>query len=202
MKTTRFSGFVFVVLAMLAPPAGAQTPDGVTPSREGICDDLADATPGLYGLCVAVCEAQDCKGIVDPATGDVTLDPSCSPSTDKLLANFRKVAGDPFATPSCIQPPCRCWTESEIKDVGGVRDSCSTPSPQDKNSSVFLNGSAVEGNGQELAYALATADGLRCIRMEMNPFTWDDQTISAEEFQTCRDSVLAEIERRGLTCRQ
>ena len=33
--------------------APAKTPDGATPAEETVCDDLRDATPGLYGLCVA-----------------------------------------------------------------------------------------------------------------------------------------------------
>lgn len=41
-------------------PAFAQTPDGETPANEGVCDELIGLTPGLYGLCVAFCEAQDC----------------------------------------------------------------------------------------------------------------------------------------------
>ena len=47
----------------------AQTPDGETPANEGVCDELMFYTPGLYGLCVAFCEAQDCvpdDGLDDP----------------------------------------------------------------------------------------------------------------------------------------
>jgi len=45
------------------PPAMDQTPDGETPANEGVCDALqADGTTkGLYGLCVAFCEAQDAE---------------------------------------------------------------------------------------------------------------------------------------------
>ena len=41
--------------------ASAQTPDGETPAEEQVCDPLrADGvTKGLYGLCVAFCEAHD-----------------------------------------------------------------------------------------------------------------------------------------------
>ncbi len=35
------------------------TPDGETPAHEGVCDVLIGQTPGLYGLCIAFCEAQD-----------------------------------------------------------------------------------------------------------------------------------------------
>jgi len=58
--------------------AVASTPDGATPANEGVCDSLMDATKGLYGLCVAYCEAQD-------------LD-SCDkePPRTKILENYNK----------------------------------------------------------------------------------------------------------------
>ncbi len=73
--------------------AGTATPDGFPPANEGVCDDLTTATPGLFGLCVAFCEAQDC----DP---DLTADDpfaSCKPGSQKVLAQYnkRKGAGDP-----------------------------------------------------------------------------------------------------------
>ncbi len=37
----------------------ANTPDGMTPAVETLCDAYQDSIPGLYGLCVAYCEAQD-----------------------------------------------------------------------------------------------------------------------------------------------
>ena len=48
---------------LVSGPVLAQTPDGETPSMEGVCDSLFDASPGLYGLCVAYCEAQDLNDI-------------------------------------------------------------------------------------------------------------------------------------------
>ena len=44
------------VFAMVVGPAAyAQgTPDGETPANESVCDELQGATPGLYGLCVAL----------------------------------------------------------------------------------------------------------------------------------------------------
>ena len=41
----------------------AQTPDGLPPANEGVCDSLQMAKPGLYGLCVAYCEALDCPDL-------------------------------------------------------------------------------------------------------------------------------------------
>ena len=103
--------FVFLVPTNLT----AQTPDGFPPSNEGVCDGLkiAGVTRGLYGLCVAFCEAQDCEPDLSAA------DPfsACLPSSGKLLAKYnkRKGAGDPDMP--CIQGPCPCWTQGELSSL-------------------------------------------------------------------------------------
>ncbi len=202
MKWMRLLGYLCVSSALLALAPAAQARDGLTPAEETMCDPLADATPGLYGICVAICEAQRCVGIYD---GDqVTFDPGCKPSAESLFDNYQKKAtlGDPPLP--CVKPACPCWSESEIDAIGGLEngsgtlDSCRASSTND---SVFMNGFATEGSGQELAYALETGAGLRCIRMEMSPFTWEDKTIDAEAFRTCRDSVLAQCQTRGVPVR-
>ena len=59
-----------VGLFAIAATAYAQTPDGMTPANEGICNDLmADGvTNGLYSLCVTFCEARDPADILNPIT--------------------------------------------------------------------------------------------------------------------------------------
>lgn len=200
MISTRFLGLVCISLAMFALPAAAQTPDGMTPSREDKCDDLAFATPGLKGLCVAMCEAQDCEGIYDPVTEQVTFDPSCNPSSYSLFANYIKKASPDDPPLPCIRVACPCWTESEIDNIGGLvsgslRDSCIQ-----SGNTATLFGFSTDGSGAELAYALENGHGLECIYMEGSTQTFRDKFISAEEFRTCRDSVLAEIASRELTC--
>ena len=58
---TTFTTIIAVVMFMTASPVLAQTPDGDTPAVETVCDSLQEdgITKGLYGLCVAFCEAQD-----------------------------------------------------------------------------------------------------------------------------------------------
>ena len=77
----------------------AETPDGETPANEGVCDELVGATPGLYGLCVAYCEAQDLDEFGEQ-----------KPSNDRLLAVYdkKRKAGDPDMP--CRQAPCLCWS--------------------------------------------------------------------------------------------
>jgi hypothetical protein len=86
----------------------AHTPDGETPANEEICDELKGSTPGLYGLCVAYCEAQD-----SDTTGDTKAN---------LLNNYNKkmIEGvDP--TMPCLAPPpepyCPCFTYQEVAAI-------------------------------------------------------------------------------------
>ena len=104
----RLMAFVFVLFA--ASTLTAQMPDGIPPANEGVCDDLKYATPGLYGLCVAFCEAQDCEP--EPTADDPHS--RCAPSSPKLLDiyNKKKRPGDPDMP--CIREPCPCWLQDEL----------------------------------------------------------------------------------------
>lgn len=63
MRVKSFVSFLsFALLLSLSSVTSsvfAKTPDGVTPAQEEVCDIVKGGTPGLYGLCVAYCEAQD-----------------------------------------------------------------------------------------------------------------------------------------------
>ncbi len=60
MKTFSTISLIFLVSLFISVSAIAKgTPDTETPATEEICSTLVDATPGLYGLCVAYCEAHD-----------------------------------------------------------------------------------------------------------------------------------------------
>ena len=98
----------FVLVGSL--PATAQTPDGMTPAEETDCDVLIGATPGLYGLCVAFCEAHD----ADPSDLDVP---------DQMILeiyNKKMVLDDPPMP--CLEPDepqvsCPCWSADELLNV-------------------------------------------------------------------------------------
>lgn len=83
------------------------------PPSKGVCDELIGATPGLYGLCVGFCGAQDCEPdfeLEDPFE-------NCTPFSEKLLANYgkRKQESDPDMP--CIKTPCPCWTPNELASL-------------------------------------------------------------------------------------
>jgi len=86
----------------------ASTPDGEPPANEGVCDPLQGGTGGLYGLCVAYCEAQDMDTV------------NKEPPSTKILANYRKKmrAGDPDMP--CVNPTCPCWSDVELASISGA----------------------------------------------------------------------------------
>ncbi len=110
MKNLLAAGTLFF---SLLPILAQGTPDGKTPANEGVCNDLVLATPGLYGLCVAFCEAQDCEpnfSAMDPFQ-------NCRPSNPKLLKiyNRRKRPNDPPMP--CFLPQCPCFNEQEVREI-------------------------------------------------------------------------------------
>jgi hypothetical protein len=69
---------------MAGPPAG-----------EGVCDSLKGGTPGLYGLCVAFCEAQGLGGPEDPGM-------PC-------------LVEQPQQLPPPPEAECPCWTVETLR---------------------------------------------------------------------------------------
>jgi len=104
----------FAAVLLAAPTAGAQTPDGESPAEESVCSDLVYRTPGLYGLCVAFCEAQDCEpdwtNVDDPFA-------ECRPSSTAILEVYRRTMqpGDPDMP--CLRTPCPCWSPWELENL-------------------------------------------------------------------------------------
>ncbi len=113
------------VTIVMAPSTLAKTPDGETPANEGVCDELQGATPGLYGLCVAFCEAQDHADVLVATTEQEILALEDAAPSGRLLANYNKKRkeGDP-AMPcmpvTSVTEPCPCWGETELAEIDGL----------------------------------------------------------------------------------
>lgn len=107
------------ILAAFAGSAVAQTPDGETPANEGVCDELIGATPGLYGLCVAFCEAQDHASVSDPITEEELEILADSAPAGRILTNYnrKKTAADPDMPCIKVEEPCPCWDSAEFEDA-------------------------------------------------------------------------------------
>lgn len=118
MTTPHLHSMLVALLAMawtVAPlGARAQTPDGATPAEESVCDPLHDASPGLYGLCVSYCEAQDCDSIGD------AIDDRCEVPSIHLLDIYdriRTAADPPMPCLDAAPSPCSCFSEGDLADL-------------------------------------------------------------------------------------
>ena len=102
------------VIACLLFCAGAGfaqgTPDGETPAEESTCDSLVGATPGLYGLCVAFCEAQDCEP--DFAAEDPFG--HCRPASSVILDRYNQKKAETDPPMPCLRVPCPCYDEADL----------------------------------------------------------------------------------------
>ena len=208
MRTPRRSLIPAALIAALASTAGpgayAQgTPNGETPANEGVCDELLGGTPGLYGLCVGFCEAQDCEATLDEATGEVTFDADCNPSAPMLLANYetRASASDP-AMPclNVVTGECPCWTEVELDGLASDSQRCS-----DVPISTMLTSRCDPGPPCYAFLDLAVVQfGSFCRFRSRDPegagcaSTNRQLLITPDEYMVCLDSIRDECTERGI----
>lgn len=172
--TTMTAGLILVLGATLSAPAAvASTPDGETPANEGVCDILLGATPGLYGLCNAYCEAQDLDSF------------DKEPPRTKILDNYRKkmTASDPDMP--CVQVPCPCWTVEEIDSIGADGMAAACPSGTNK---LQIIDNAMR---TKFAEADTNANRERCRYIDLNatPPALRSFGITPEEAQACYAAV-------------
>jgi hypothetical protein len=111
--------FIFsLMLATVPPNIFAQTPDGETPHMEEQCDVLLDATKGLYGLCIAYCEAQDAPTDLSSQEKFENL----PIPNKKILANYDKKKKETDPNMPCVSyaddSACPAWTYDQLELVG------------------------------------------------------------------------------------
>ena len=176
-------GAIFAsLLILLSNAVVASTPDGETPANEGVCDNLKNETPGLYGLCVAYCEAQDLDSF------------DKGPPNTKILANYnkKKQAGDPDMP--CLQVPCPCWSDAELASISADGMAAACPSATDKLQII--------DNAPKTHFAEAdkNSGSERCRYIDLNtaPPTIRSFAITAPEAQSCYAAVNAACDALGL----
>ena len=180
-----FGWIAAVVLAALTTMNGnvmAQTPDGETPANEGVCDVLQGGTPGLYGLCVAYCEAQDLDSF------------DKEPPNTKILANYRKKmqAGDPDMP--CVKVPCPCWTADEMASISG--DSVAAACNATATSSQIID--IAPRTHSALAETAVGRERCRYVDLNTAPTTIRSFTITPAEAAACLNDVQTACQSTGL----
>ena len=164
----------FVILTGITGfSANVNAADAITPANEGVCDSLQGATPGLYGLCVAYCEAQDLDVI------------NKEPPNTKILDNYKKKMqpGDPGMP--CVQPvDCPCWSAEQAAAMygDGVIFSCDRTSL-----SIEIQNDA---GSRQLVYSdtyVSRSGYGRCAykNLDASPPTAYNFRLTAEEAQSC-----------------
>jgi hypothetical protein len=185
-----------IALAALAAPAVfAQTPDGETPSVETVCDPLRvsnGGTPGLYGLCVAYCEAQDCHDNPQCKAenpGDAWGAHSCS--CEDVLANYNKKRQATDPEMPCILPAeCPCFDADFLATEVANITVCVDNSGSGRDQSI-TNGSDALGC-RAIAQAFTNFDG------EGNPIARVCQAFNQDSDGSSCMTTLATVQ-SGLT---
>jgi len=115
--------FTTIVLLMFALSVAAETPDGQTPAEETVCDPLREdgTTKGLYGLCVAFCEAQDIADRTTPLTPEELDAITVEVPSARILENYnkKKQETDPEMPCVLVQEECPCFTKQELQSIDG-----------------------------------------------------------------------------------
>lgn len=205
----------------------AQTRDGQTPASEDICNDLKSSTPGLYGLCVAFCEAQDIGelDVNDPfLLGNKPADP-------KLLDlyNRKKQPNDPDMP--CVKiddpnyPDCPCWSQEELDKIftrtalPGQRDSdqcfsiSSPPAVKEIHYIVEAGGDVGSWSFGTRAYAVehevvgGRFVGPSCEFFDKEVLSYEpivsvhrQMLLTEEEMAGCISEILARADAAGVDC--
>ena len=198
MHTLRLCIFslLFLSLSVFGPLAAAATPDDAPPANESVCDQLIGGTPGLYGLCVAFCEAQDCQATYDEATGVLEFDPACKASDPALLARYNRRKGPTDPNMPCVtvsSNDCQCWTGDELYGLATLQTSyCNENAP----SSWALIGSTLAP--WQLEFAQATPTQCMFYGADLNGnLVSRYQSLGAGQAGVCVESLRQECSYRG-----
>lgn len=160
-------------LCLLPVASGAKTPDGMTPAEETVCDELQGAKRGLYGLCVAYCEAQDCDSI------ELAISGQCRAPKPRLLELYERKRRAEDPPMPCVTPetqPCSCFDAQELAmlpldacfsfDFGGTTATVLSDGSESSGALVEhgegFGQCALIGNGETRVFEIGEDEALAC----------------------------------------
>jgi len=140
------------------------------------CEVLLDASPGLYGLCIAYHNAGN------------------SNAMDKILANYNKKRGpDDPPMPGLDGVPCPCFNSDDLSNVG-LAFACAISSSGTGLDLAMYGGGLIQFG----------TDDLGCFSSNFFTSEFIELNTTAEENKACRDIILEAIDRdfSGLICQE
>lgn len=209
-------GSIISSLSVFSLPVVAATPDGQAPAEETVCDPLkADGvTKGLYGLCVAFCEAQDVTSIAAPLTEDELNAIMADAPSGIILENYnkKKTESDPGMPCIMAEAPCPCWSNEELIEIDGQQPSglpygffsCDQSSSE---TSELIAMREFDNGGTKLQQAVATMSNqqgdsvYKCGYMNQQYIppvrrilATDEGTLTQTQYDTCRQELLSQCQ--------
>ena len=130
------------------------------PPAAGVCEDLRDSTPGLYGLCVAFNQGHDCEA--DFNLPEPFVD--CKPASARIydLYEDKRQPDDPDM-PGVVPGACLCFDETHLDNIPGSVTQCAVGEPHSKGTASNAI-STLDFVYQVIDYD--TGPGGECIRLE------------------------------------
>jgi hypothetical protein len=174
--------------ALYAAPAAAQTPDGLPPALETVCDM---ETGAAFGWCNAYCEAMDCELAND---SDPLTEPHASANAcDKVRTKFQQSTGRDM--PCEVTCPCN---DPEVSPFFAVivageaqLDTCHTAAAY-----FGLPDGVVAFSGEFLALSILIEEQWLCGLTN----SFDLLPITPEQGQFCADLIEQAANAQGLIC--
>ena len=212
---------ITAIILATASTSVAQTPDGETPAQEAVCDVLHanGTTKGLYGLCVAFCEAHDAADENTAITEADIEEMLMSAPHGRILKNYNKKKTDTDPDMPCIkvQEPCPCWTQEHADAIDGVLSDGSTgnlvskglpfsviqefgrsPGFEGRSVLAYENFRGAEGVCQVIFQSLNTSPITNEVVTLWYYSAGDpNNSLTAQEFEACRTSVVEVQTRNG-----
>jgi hypothetical protein len=198
MKQCKTIALSLMLVAQMIMPIQELQAEEIS-TTESVCNGLQNATPGLYGLCVAYCEAQS---VPTDFSGDSSTWFS-RPRSKNILKNYEKKmrAGDPAMPCLNQESACPAFSQEDLNEVGNLFAG-STLTKRDSDELVNLTESFIECFQQKThrVYVNKNSDGTYFGQLEITHYQEGSEPVmivkgssdlTEEEAMICSDMIKA-----------
>jgi hypothetical protein len=193
-------------LVFSATVEAREKPTDVKSVGESVCASLREATPGLYGLCLAFHHGMACQ----PEMGASDPFANCVPGSERVLEQYRKKMrnGDPDMPG--IQAPCPCWTKVELLQLSRPTDGDVSRCEIDKMSGALANqdiwtlihrsGFNMQFTSVQTVEEVSGGGASGCALRDDANGILRNYNITRKEFLSCEPDVVWSAADRGIDC--